>query len=211
MFATRDAADDVAALSWQGSLFADSAAGSGSPLIERRQLDPDSWVDHAPAWLADADGVFDHLLHTLTWEQREMAMFEKVVWQPRLSADASEADVPAALRNGLLELADRYEIAFDRYFVNLYRDGADSVAWHSDKIGKMALEPLVVVVSLGATRTFCLRPRSGGRTHRITVGHGDLVVMGGRCQHDWEHSIPKTAAMIGPRISFTARHMADAA
>lgn len=206
MFAIRDAAADVASLSWQASLF----ASAPSPMIERRQLDADTWVDHAPGWLADADTVFDHLLHTLTWEQREMAMFEKVVWQPRLSADASEADVPTSLRHGLLELTDRYELAFDRYFVNLYRDGADSVAWHSDKIGKMALEPLVVVVSLGATRTFCLRPKAGGSAHRITVGHGDLVVMGGRCQHDWEHSVPKTAALIGPRISFTARHMADA-
>ncbi len=208
MFATRDAIDDVSQLSWQGSLFGDEIA---PPTIERHTLDADSWVDRAAAWLTDADDVFDHLLRTLRWEQREMAMFEKVVWQPRLSGEASEADVPAPLRNGLLELGDRYELTFDRYFVNLYRDGRDSVAWHRDKIGKIAHEPVVVIVSLGATRTFCLRPRSGGRSHRFTVSHGDLLVMGGRCQHDWEHSVPKTAALLGPRISFTARHLANGA
>ncbi len=205
MFATRDAVEDVSRLSWQATLFGEEV--SARPPIERQMLDADSWVDRASAWLLDADDVFDHLLRTLRWEQREMAMFEQVVWQPRLSGEASAADVPASLRNGLLELGDRYELTFDRYFVNLYRDGRDSVAWHRDKIGKVAHEPVVVIVSMGATRSFCLRPRAGGRSRRFTVSHGDLLVMGGRCQHDWEHSVPKTAALLGPRISFTARHL----
>jgi alkylated DNA repair dioxygenase AlkB len=210
MFATRAARDDVAQLSWQGSLFCDQVSAA-EPIVERSHLDADSWVDFASGWLQRPDDVFDHLLHTLQWEQREMAMFQKVVWQPRLSGEASEADVPAVLRSGLLELGDRYDLVFDQYFVNLYRNGTDSVAWHADKIGEMSHEPLVVIVSLGATRTFCLRPRNGGPTHRFTVAHGDLLVMGGRCQHDWEHSVPKSAASMGPRISFTARHMKDAA
>ena len=208
MFDTRPAQSDVSQLSWQGSLF--GAEGRAAP-IERVQLDGDTWVDRSTGWLSDADDVFHHLLTTLRWEQREMAMFEKVVWQPRLSGEASAADLHPTLRDGLADLGDRYELAFDQYFVNLYRDGADSVAWHADRIGAMALEPIVVIISLGATRTFCLRPKGGGPSRRFRVSHGDLLVMGGRCQHDWEHSVPKTAAMIGPRISFTARHLRDAA
>jgi alkylated DNA repair dioxygenase AlkB len=209
MFAIRDAVDDIERLSWQSSLFSEGHDETRPP-IERINLDGDSWVDFAPAWLSSTDAVFDHLLHTLRWEQREMAMFQKVVWQPRLSGEASEADVPAPLRSALLEIGDRYELSFDHYFANLYRDGQDSVAWHADKIGIMSQEPLVVIISMGATRTFCLRPKLGGETQRFTVTHGDLLVMGGRCQHDWEHSVPKTAALVGPRISFTARHMKDA-
>ena len=84
MFATREAVDDIERLSWQSSLFSEGHDETRPP-IERINLDGDSWVDFAPAWLSSTDAVFDHLLHTLRWEQREMAMFQKVVWQPRLS------------------------------------------------------------------------------------------------------------------------------
>ena len=88
----------------------------------------------------------------------------------------------------------------------LYRDGRDSVAWHGDTIGRGRLEnTMVAVVSLGATRTFALRPRGGGNALRIAHRHGDLLVMGGSCQRTWEHAIPKTARPIGPRISIQFR------
>jgi alkylated DNA repair dioxygenase AlkB len=62
-------------------------------------------------------------------------------------------------------------------------------------------------VSLGARRKFQLRPRGGGRiVLTLEPGAGDLVVMGGACQHDWEHCVPKTAKPVGPRMSVTIRH-----
>ena len=88
----------------------------------------------------------------------------------------------------------------------LYRDGDDSVAWHGDTIGRAGTEDtMVAVVSLGATRTFALRPRGGGPALRIRHHHGDLLVMGGSCQRTWEHAIPKTARPSGPRISIQFR------
>ena len=42
------------------------------------------------------------------------------------------------------------------------------------------------------------------------MGHGDLVVMGGACQHEWEHTVPKEAGVAGPRMSITMRHSARA-
>jgi alkylated DNA repair dioxygenase AlkB len=91
----------------------------------------------------------------------------------------------------------------------LYRDGRDSVAWHGDTFGRGSTEDtMVAIVSLGAPRTLALRPRKGGGpVRRHTVGHGDLLVMGGSCQRTWEHSVPKTARPVGPRISaqFRAR------
>jgi len=88
----------------------------------------------------------------------------------------------------------------------LYRDGNDSVAWHGDTIGRSSTEDtMVAIVSLGARRVFALRPRSGGRSLRLPQGHGDLLVMGGSCQRTWEHSVPKTAKPVGPRISIQFR------
>ncbi|SKO51182.1 DNA-N1-methyladenine dioxygenase [Mycobacteroides abscessus subsp. abscessus] len=64
---------------------------------------------------------------------------------------------------------------------------------------------MVAIVSIGATRTFALRPRLGGESIRINIGHGDLLVMGGSCQRTWEHAIPKTSKPVGPRISLQYR------
>jgi alkylated DNA repair dioxygenase AlkB len=89
----------------------------------------------------------------------------------------------------------------------LYRDGRDSVAWHGDTIGRGATtDTMVAILSLGAARPLCLRPRGGGRTaYRIPLGHGDLATMGGSCQRTWEHAIPKTAKPVGARISIQFR------
>jgi alkylated DNA repair dioxygenase AlkB len=88
----------------------------------------------------------------------------------------------------------------------LYRDGSDSVAWHGDRIARESQsDTMVAILSLGATRPFALRPKSGGPGLRLQVGHGDLLVMGGSCQRTWLHAIPKTARCLGARISIQFR------
>ena len=64
---------------------------------------------------------------------------------------------------------------------------------------------MVAIVSVGAPRSLLLRPRGGGETLKLALGHGDLVVMGGSCQRTWEHAVPKTAQPVGPRISIQFR------
>ena len=93
----------------------------------------------------------------------------------------------------------------------LYRDGRDSVAWHGDTIGRGSTEDTVVIVSLGTPRALLLRPRDGGGpVLRHDVGHGDLLVMGGSCQRTWEHGVPKSTRVTGPRISVQFRPTACA-
>jgi alkylated DNA repair dioxygenase AlkB len=91
--------------------------------------------------------------------------------------------------------------------VNYYRHGADSVAWHGDRVRFALQRPRVAIVSLGTSRRFGLRPRGGGPGRWFTLEGGDLFMMGGRSQHEWEHAVPK-AARGGPRISVTYRHSA---
>lgn len=108
---------------------------------------------------------------------------------------------------------------FDAIGLNLYRDGRDSVAWHGDRYERERPATTVVVLSLGAPRRFLLRPAPSGagagrasrRSLRFDLHSGDLLVMGGTCQHTWQHSVPKVAR-AGPRISATFRrriHPAD--
>ena len=86
-----------------------------------------------------------------------------------------------------------------------YRDGRDSVAWHGDRIGRgRSADTMVAIVSVGDPRRLALRPRGGGESISVEMGHGDLVVMGGSCQRTWEHSVPKVAH-AGPRMSVQFR------
>ncbi|MBV9871643.1 MAG: alpha-ketoglutarate-dependent dioxygenase AlkB [Frankiaceae bacterium] len=197
-------------VSWQPSLF-----DGGLPTIDvsyaglhRIQLDATSWVDYCPGWLAGSDAVFEHLAATARWQQRTVTMWDKKVLEPRLTAGwTTKAEHAPTLLNEMCELLSaRYEICFDRVWVNLYRDGQDSVAWHGDRHRHTVAQPMVATVSLGARRKFQLRRRGGGRIeHTLRPGLGDLVVMGGRCQDDWEHCVPKTASAVGARMSVTIR------
>jgi alkylated DNA repair dioxygenase AlkB len=73
-----------------------------------------------------------------------------------------------------------------------------SGAWHGDPVGKVQPVSVVPVLSLGADRRFLIRPVGGGQSVALTVSSGDLVVMGGRAQRDWRHSVPKLRAFRRP-------------
>ena len=139
-------------------------------------------------------------------------MYDREVAVPRLLAFYSEgAELPTALLGDARERLSRHYAAelgepFRTAGLCLYRDGRDSVAWHGDTIGRSKTEDtMVAIVSVGAPRALLLRPRGGGETLRLMLGHGDLIVMGGSCQRTWEHAVPKTAQPVGPRISIQFR------
>jgi alkylated DNA repair dioxygenase AlkB len=196
----------------QGSLF-----DGGEPVVDatftglrRIDLDERSWVDYEPGWLAGSDELFAELLATGRFGQRTVKMYDRTVPEPRLTAgwstEVDASDVPVALQEIAGTLSLRYDVAFDRIWVNLYRDGRDSVAWHGDTIGRSRTEDtMVAIVSLGDTRRLSLRPRLGGASVSFAMGHGDLLVMGGSCQRTWEHAVLKTSRGAGPRISIQYR------
>jgi alkylated DNA repair dioxygenase AlkB len=191
---------------WQPSLFdtPQPAADDAAPRPEaRRSLDADSWVEVIPEWLADPEPVFRRLLETCPWEQRDRWMFDRMVVEPRLTAQvASLAEVPdPALVEAADALSETYGIRFDHLWLNLYRDGNDSTAWHRDRFSCRLPQCIVPVLSLGATRRFLLRRREGGRSIPFQVSSGTLLVMGGRAQQDWVHSVPKAPGVAGARIS----------
>jgi alkylated DNA repair dioxygenase AlkB len=139
-------------------------------------------------------------------------MYDRVVAVPRLLSfyDAGEPLPDPALDQARSALNRYYRPELDEPLSTaglcLYRDGRDSVAWHGDNSGRKTAQTIVAIISLGTPRQFLLRPRSGGgETLRHEVGHGDLLVMGGTCQRTWQHAIPKSARVTGPRISVQFR------
>lgn len=178
---------------------------------ERVELDATSWVDHGPGWLAGSDALFDDLLDRLSLRQRRnIPMYDQLVDEPRLTAWWHADDQPAGEPHELLAdirqlLLERYHRPFDSIGFNLYRDGNDSVAWHGDRHRHVVVNPVIAIVSVGAPRPFRLRPRGGGQSLSWSLGNGDLFVMGGACQHLWEHTVPKVRLTTGPRLSITFR------
>jgi alkylated DNA repair dioxygenase AlkB len=129
-------------------------------------------------------------------------MYQQHVIEPRLTAEYPVlAEAPLArLREIGASLSDEYGVPYDRAWLNLYRDHHDSTAWHPDRPCKQE-HCIVPVLSLGATRRFFVRPKGGGRSTAFVCESGDLVVMGGRCQRDWVHCVPKEKEAAGLRIS----------
>jgi alkylated DNA repair dioxygenase AlkB len=207
--------NDEAALIWQQCLFAfeDPAVDTEFHGSARTWLDDESWVDHIPGWLRGADLVFAELVAKLAWRQREVVMFDRLLPEPRLTAWWSATDGPeplAVLEHARMALTRQYAKPFDAIGCNLYRDGRDSVAWHSDRERFHLENPVVAIVSTGEPRAFQMRPKGGGASLTWQLGQGDLFVMGGACQHQWEHGVPKGASVRGPRLSIMFRHhMAD--
>jgi alkylated DNA repair dioxygenase AlkB len=180
--------------------------------LRRTTLSRGAWVDYRPGWLGGAERLFDVLHHDVPWRAERREMYERMVDVPRLLCFYEEGEplphpVLVAARD---RLTDRYAAELGEPFVTaglcLYRDGRDSVAWHGDRIGRAKdLDTMVAILSVGSARTLLLRPRGGGESLGFSLGHGDLVVMGGSCQRTWDHCIPKTASAVGPRISIQFR------
>ena len=194
----------------QGDLFAQGPPALDPTVsVERLHLDDHSWIDTSSRWLRGGDELLEQLATRLRWTRAKRPMYGQMVDEPRLGAlvRPHSAGSPPLLANMAGTLATRYGTRGDSAWVNYYRGGDDSVAWHSDRIGVDPADAVVAIVSLGGPRRFLLRPAGGGPSRSFTLASGDLLVMGGACQQNWEHSVPKVAA-APPRMSVTFRRTA---
>ena len=199
-------------LSWQGSLLDDGPAQVDVSFqdLRRVQLDDTSWIDVAPGWLRGSDELFAELVQMGRWGQREVHMYEKKVIEPRLTAgwdtDVDGAEMPAALR----AISASLRIAASRSTGSGSTCTATAAtAWPGTAIAIGTHQnPLVGTVRSAVGGGSCSDHAEGRLPMSSRLGHGDLVVMGGACQHDWEHTVPKEARARGPRISVTLRHSA---
>jgi alkylated DNA repair dioxygenase AlkB len=190
---------------------------------ERVRLAHGAWVDVQRGWLTGSGALFAALAESVPWRAERRHMYERIVDVPRLLCFYGEdAELPDPVLDVCRDaLTGHYQGELGEPFrtagLCLYRDGRDSVAWHGDTIGRGSTEDtMVAILSLGTARPLLLRPRVRGETGdgvngivngtlRYSLGHGDLLVMGGSCQRTWEHAVPKSAHSTGPRISVQFR------
>ena len=194
-----------------GDLTIDRSAG-----VERIELDATSWVDVVHGFVAEPDEQFRRLHEGTPWRQTEVLRYERYVPERRLSAGLREAD-DALLRQTGLHLTARHRVRWDGVAALLYRDGEDFQGFHSDRELRWLDDTLIAIVVLGVRRPFVLRRRGPDANARdrtragqhpddvvLEPGKGDLLVMGGACQRDWLHTVPR-ADTSQPRISLTWR------
>lgn len=173
--------------------------------LERTWLSEDAWVDYAPGWLSGHEELFQRLANTVRFRQEERTMYERVVAVPRLIAVLpADGEIPSVIEAARRTLSQRYGEDFTRISLGYYRNGRESVAWHGDYVARKLPNALVATLSVGAPRRFLLRPSGGGKSVGLSLGWGDLIVMGGSCQRTFQHSIPKVAH-APPRISIMFR------
>jgi alkylated DNA repair dioxygenase AlkB len=191
----------------QEDLFANDAeslaVAVAFPSARRVRLDDHSWVDAIPGWMSGSRILFERLATAVPWRQHDRELFDQTFAEPRLTAQYKQLQgVPhKMLVDAARALSQHYGVQYDNLWLNLYRDGNDSTAWHRDRFACRRPETIVPVLTLGATRRFFIKPRAGGRSVVFKPGSGDLIVMGGRAQEDWMHSVPKDPKVAEPRIS----------
>ena len=171
---------------------------------------------------AQARDWFDRLRAEVPWERHRLRIFGRDVQAPRLSCWIGDADavytysgtrfVPRLWTPACAELRERVgAICRERYnsvLCNLYRDGRDSMGWHSDDEGELGPRPRIASLSLGAVRRFRLRHRRDPSARlQIELPPGSLLVMAGATQHHYRHDLPKTLSNTGARINLTFRRV----
>jgi alkylated DNA repair dioxygenase AlkB len=193
-------------------LDSEPSLGALAGAVRRIPLANGAWVDVRPGWMIGSAAVFGRLLDAVPWRAERRHMYDKVVDVPRLLCFYGEnQELPdPMLTQAIRALTAHYRAELGEQFrtagLCLYRDGRDSVAWHGDRFGRgRHQDTMVAILSLGAPRALMLRPRGGGQSLRFELGGGDLLVMGGSCQRTWDHCIPKSSHVAGPRISVQFR------
>lgn len=168
----------------------------------------------------ESDRLLDLLKETIDWKQESMQMYGKQVAFPRLTAWYGDNDKPYKFSGitlspnnwtkELLEIKNKIEpiagVTFNSVLLNRYRDGNDSISWHTDAEPELGTNPIIASVNFGAKRRFMLRHiNNHGLKYEVDLKHGSFLLMKGSLQHFWQHQVPKTKENIGERINLTFR------
>jgi alkylated DNA repair dioxygenase AlkB len=197
-------------------LFNASATLSPLPIIDGEVSFLEKLVLPCPT-----NALLSKLISDTPWRADPIKVWGKVYMQPRLMAwygDTGKSYMysgrlyePYTWTPLLLAVKDCVEKTCDHQFnsvlLNYYRDGNDSMGFHSDNEPELGKNPVIASLSLGETRTFVLKHKSNKalKPVRLKLNDGSLLLMGGELQTHWQHGIPKETKQCSVRVSLTFR------
>jgi len=169
---------------------------------------------------AEADALYERLLHGLPWRP-DVAVVNGVAVQTARHAlwygdrpfryihsgvQRQAEPWPPGLLDDVKRVAETLTGArFNSCVLNLYHDGSEGMAWHSDSEAAYGAHTAIASLSLGATRKFAFMHKRSRERHDMMLRHGQFIVMRGETQRHWLHAVAKTVTMTSPRISLTFR------
>ena len=168
--------------------------------------------------------LFRQLQQEVNWDQQEISVYGKTHLQPRLVAWYGNAGAsytysgltlhPSHWIEPIVEIKRVCETIsgtiFNSALLNLYRDGNDTVGWHSDDEPTLGPNPTIASVSLGTVRRFDLRHKFTKETVKTQLPSGSVLLMSGDLQAEWSHQVPRTKKVDAPRINLTFRSIRHA-
>ena len=183
---------------------------------------PDGGLDYYPYFftLDESKKLFSSLLTTIQWQQDQINIMGKNIDIPRLTAwygtnkkSYTYSGIkmePHLITEDILYIKDKIESIsssrFNSVLLNQYRDGNDSVDWHSDDERELDSNADIASVSFGIERDFQVKQKTpGSKLENISLTNGSLVIMKAPFQEAFIHRIPKRPKLKKPRINLTFR------
>ena len=171
----------------------------------------------------DSNELLKKLISDLPWESMAIKMFGKDITIPRLQCWVGDKGCDYKYSGKKLNRQDwttdlimirekiykELNIDFNSVLVNYYRDGKDSMGWHSDNERELGPNPTIASISFGSERDLVFRNKINKEVLPIPQTHGCLILIDGKTQKNWQHAIKKTRKVIGPRINLTFRNIID--
>jgi alkylated DNA repair dioxygenase AlkB len=171
----------------------------------------------------DANNYFKTLVHSIEWKNDEAMIFGKHIITKRKAAwygDASFSYTYSKVTKQALpwttelyflkQLAQQITgAAYNSCLLNLYHNGDEAMAWHSDDEKTLAKDGAIASISLGAERKFAFKHKRTEETVSILLEHGSLLVMKGTTQTNWLHRLSKSRLVREARINLTFRTIVE--
>lgn len=171
--------------------------------------------------LSEAQAYFDDLFRTIAWQHDEAVMFgrklvtkRKVAWYGDAAFDYSYSNTTKQALPWTKTLLDLKHIveqktgdSYNSCLLNLYHDGSEGMAWHSDDEKELKKNAPISSLSFGAERKFAFKHKNSKETLSLMLASGSLLAMKDTTQHYWLHRLPTTKKVDQPRINLTFRTM----
>jgi alkylated DNA repair dioxygenase AlkB len=166
-----------------------------------------------------ADIFFDALLNSIAWKNDRAIVFGKQITTKRKVAWYGDKPFNYTYSNTtkqallwteeLLELKTMAESktneSYNSCLLNLYHNGTEGMAWHSDAEKDLKHNAAICSLSLGAERKFCFKHKHTNEVISLVLKHGSCLVMKGSTQKNWLHRLPPTSIPTNARINLTFR------
>lgn len=173
--------------------------------------------------LSDADRLYTKLFESIAWQHDQAIIFNKHITTRRKVAWYGDENYAYTYSNTtkyalpwtpeLIELKQLAEkltgTSFNSCLLNLYHDGSEGMAWHSDDEKSLGKNTAIASFSLGAARKFAFKHKRTKESYALTLAHGSLLVMQGTTQTHWLHRLPPTTSVTQARINLTFRTIID--